>query len=242
MPSPQTRRPIEPCACRWRRVLRVRGRDSRDGLDGSHSQSVGSLARRIGARMGWEAAQCELLELAGRLHDLGKVAIPDELLEKEGPLAPDERRGGRAASSRRCAQCPPRSAWEPCPTGSSTIMSAGTAPATPHRLAGEAIPRACTDSRRRRRLRRADLRSRLPGAVDRLGSPRRARARSGDAVRPECGCSTQRRARQSGIRLVKLPHSRDQRVLQAHPIKPGSRPSTRLGALMQKIYLPFGPF
>jgi HD-GYP domain-containing protein (c-di-GMP phosphodiesterase class II) len=42
--------------------------------------------------MGWEAEQCKLLELAGRLHDLGKVGIPAEVLEKDGPLAPDERR------------------------------------------------------------------------------------------------------------------------------------------------------
>jgi diguanylate cyclase (GGDEF)-like protein len=66
--------------------------DSRDALGGSHSQSVGRLAARIGARMGCDVEQCELLELAGRLHDLGKVAIPDEILEKPGPLAPDERR------------------------------------------------------------------------------------------------------------------------------------------------------
>ncbi len=70
----------------------ARAVDSQDALDGSHSQSVGSLAARIGARMGWEAEQCKLLELAGRLHDLGKVGIPAEVLEKDGPLAPDERR------------------------------------------------------------------------------------------------------------------------------------------------------
>ena len=66
--------------------------DSRGDLGRSHSQSVGRLAARIGARMGLDVAQCELLDLAGRLHDLGKVAIPDEILEKPGPLAPDERR------------------------------------------------------------------------------------------------------------------------------------------------------
>jgi diguanylate cyclase (GGDEF)-like protein len=70
----------------------ARGRDSRDALGGSHSQSVGSLAARIGARMGWGAEECKLLELAGRLHDLGTIAIPDEVREKDGPLAPDERR------------------------------------------------------------------------------------------------------------------------------------------------------
>ena len=79
----------------------ARAVDSRDALGGSHSQSVGSLAARIGARMGWDVEQCELLELAGRLHDLGKVAIPDEVLEKDGPLAPDERTGARAASGHR---------------------------------------------------------------------------------------------------------------------------------------------
>ena len=42
--------------------------------------------------MGSDVAQCELLDLAGRLHDLGKAAIPDEILEKPGPHAPDERR------------------------------------------------------------------------------------------------------------------------------------------------------
>lgn len=66
--------------------------DSRDALGGSHSQSVGRLAARIGARLGCDVEQCELLELAGRLHDLGKVAIPDEILEKPEPLDPDERR------------------------------------------------------------------------------------------------------------------------------------------------------
>ena len=66
--------------------------DSRDALGGSHSESVGRLAARIAARLGSDVDECELVELAGRLHDLGKVAIPDEILEKPGPLAPDERR------------------------------------------------------------------------------------------------------------------------------------------------------
>ena len=70
----------------------ARAVDSRDVPGGSHSESVGRLAGRIAARLGCDVDQCELVELAGRLHDLGKVAIPDEILEKPGPLAPDERR------------------------------------------------------------------------------------------------------------------------------------------------------
>lgn len=70
----------------------ARAVDSRDAHGGSHSQSVGRLAARIAARLGSDVDECELVELAGRLHDLGKVAIPDEILEKAGPIAPDERR------------------------------------------------------------------------------------------------------------------------------------------------------
>jgi diguanylate cyclase (GGDEF)-like protein len=70
----------------------ARAVDSRVERGRSHSQAVGRLASRIGARMGSDVAQCELLDLAGRLHDLGKVAIPDEILEKAGPVGPDERK------------------------------------------------------------------------------------------------------------------------------------------------------
>ena len=70
----------------------ARAVDSRDAPGGTHSQSVGRLAARIAARLGCDVDQCDLIALAGRLHDLGKVAIPDELIEKPGPLAPDELR------------------------------------------------------------------------------------------------------------------------------------------------------
>jgi diguanylate cyclase (GGDEF)-like protein len=70
----------------------ARAVDSRNALGASHSESVGRLAARIAAHLGYDVDRCELVELAGRLHDLGKVAIPDEILEKPGPLAPDERK------------------------------------------------------------------------------------------------------------------------------------------------------
>ena len=66
--------------------------DARDTLEGSHSESVGRLASSVAARLGYDREECDLIELAGRLHDLGKVAIPDEILEKPAPLDPDERR------------------------------------------------------------------------------------------------------------------------------------------------------
>jgi diguanylate cyclase (GGDEF)-like protein len=66
--------------------------DSRDALGGSHSESVGRLAAAVAANLGFDRDERDLIELAGRLHDIGKVAIPDEILEKPGPLDENERR------------------------------------------------------------------------------------------------------------------------------------------------------
>jgi diguanylate cyclase (GGDEF)-like protein len=65
--------------------------DARDAYTGSHSERVGELAARIATRLGVDSEQIELTRLAGSLHDLGKLAIPEELLRKRGPLTKSER-------------------------------------------------------------------------------------------------------------------------------------------------------
>jgi diguanylate cyclase (GGDEF)-like protein len=65
--------------------------DARDTYTGSHSHSVGELAARIAKRMALDLEQIELTRLAGSLHDLGKLAIPEEILQKPGPLSAAER-------------------------------------------------------------------------------------------------------------------------------------------------------
>jgi diguanylate cyclase (GGDEF)-like protein len=65
--------------------------DVRDAYTGSHSYVVGELAARVATSMGLETEQIELLRLAGSLHDLGKLAIPEEILRKPGPLTEAER-------------------------------------------------------------------------------------------------------------------------------------------------------
>jgi diguanylate cyclase (GGDEF)-like protein/putative nucleotidyltransferase with HDIG domain len=65
--------------------------DGRDAYTGRHSYMVGELAGRIAKRMGLAHGEVELARLAGRLHDLGKLAIPEELLRKPGPLNEAER-------------------------------------------------------------------------------------------------------------------------------------------------------
>jgi diguanylate cyclase (GGDEF)-like protein len=65
--------------------------DARDAYTGSHSYMVGELAARVALRMGLDAEAIELTRLAGSLHDLGKLAIPEEILRKPGPLNEAER-------------------------------------------------------------------------------------------------------------------------------------------------------
>jgi diguanylate cyclase (GGDEF)-like protein len=65
--------------------------DARDAYTGSHSERVGELAARIAVRLDADPAQVELIRLAGSLHDLGKLAIPEEILRKPAPLTEAER-------------------------------------------------------------------------------------------------------------------------------------------------------
>ncbi|MFN2468962.1 MAG: HD domain-containing phosphohydrolase [Gaiellaceae bacterium] len=65
--------------------------DARDTYTGTHSERVAELAARIAVRLDLDEEHVELIRLAGSLHDLGKLAIPEHLLRKPGPLTPEER-------------------------------------------------------------------------------------------------------------------------------------------------------
>jgi len=65
--------------------------DARDTYTGSHSERVGELAARVARRLGLEESQIELTRLAASLHDLGKLAIPEEILRKPSALNESER-------------------------------------------------------------------------------------------------------------------------------------------------------
>jgi diguanylate cyclase (GGDEF)-like protein len=55
-----------------------------------HLHGVGDLVAAVGKRMGMAGDELDLLRQAGELHDLGKVAIPDSILCKPGPLDEQE--------------------------------------------------------------------------------------------------------------------------------------------------------
>ena len=55
-----------------------------------HVTTVGNLAAAIGRELGLDSERLDELKRAAELHDIGKLAIPDQILEKPGPLTPRE--------------------------------------------------------------------------------------------------------------------------------------------------------
>lgn len=64
--------------------------DMRDRRTARHSEDVVDLARQVGALLELEPASLLELEFAARLHDVGKIQVPDAVLNKPGPLDDDE--------------------------------------------------------------------------------------------------------------------------------------------------------
>jgi HD-GYP domain-containing protein (c-di-GMP phosphodiesterase class II) len=65
--------------------------DAKSAYTAEHSQGVSRLSRALAEWIGMSPEQCERIEIAGLLHDLGKLRVPDEVLDKPGPLNDDER-------------------------------------------------------------------------------------------------------------------------------------------------------
>jgi putative two-component system response regulator len=65
--------------------------EMRNRETGDHVTRVGERCARLAEALGWSRDRCEALRLASLLHDVGKIAIPDRILLKPGPLSLDER-------------------------------------------------------------------------------------------------------------------------------------------------------
>ena len=64
--------------------------EAKDRYTRGHSQRVGDLARNFALHVGIGVADAERIRIAGLLHDIGKIAVPEKLLNKEGPLTREE--------------------------------------------------------------------------------------------------------------------------------------------------------
>lgn len=63
----------------------------KDDPSGLHGYRVGKLSCLLAAEIGWPADRCHILETTARLHDIGKVGIPDHILLSSSALKQTER-------------------------------------------------------------------------------------------------------------------------------------------------------
>jgi response regulator RpfG family c-di-GMP phosphodiesterase len=70
----------------------VRAMEERDPCTTGHAMRVRDHAVRLGAALGLDRGQLRKLDLAAKLHDVGKVGVPEAILHKQGPLDPEEDR------------------------------------------------------------------------------------------------------------------------------------------------------
>lgn len=64
--------------------------EAKDPYTRGHSERVARLARELSLRLGLAPAESRIIAQAGLLHDLGKIAIPEAVLRKAGPLTAAE--------------------------------------------------------------------------------------------------------------------------------------------------------
>lgn len=106
-----------------------------------HSHRLAQAARRLSDRLGLDPIEATEAELVAILHDVGKLAVPPELLDHRGELRPEDRailRGHAAAGADILAR---RAGLEHLAWPVRHVHEAWDGSGYPDRLAGEAIPR-----------------------------------------------------------------------------------------------------
>lgn len=68
----------------------INAMEAKDVYLRGHSHRVAELGAAIAQELGLDGAQVELVRTAGRLHDVGKIGIREGVLNKDGPLTPEE--------------------------------------------------------------------------------------------------------------------------------------------------------
>ena len=64
--------------------------DAKDTYTNEHSFRVANYAARIASKLGWDEASIERIQTIGLLHDIGKIGIPDHILNKHSGLTEAE--------------------------------------------------------------------------------------------------------------------------------------------------------
>jgi HD-GYP domain-containing protein (c-di-GMP phosphodiesterase class II) len=65
--------------------------EAKDSYTANHARSIVEHAEAVGRRLGMDARQLQDLRFGAVFHDIGKIAVPEHILNKRGPLTPEER-------------------------------------------------------------------------------------------------------------------------------------------------------
>ncbi|MBT0654596.1 response regulator [Geomobilimonas luticola] len=94
------RRALKDVARKRRNELREAGKEMiqrlvtaseyRDDNTGDHIKRIGNFVRLLGQEMGLPTGFVETMSFSSMMHDVGKIGIPDQILQKAGPLTADE--------------------------------------------------------------------------------------------------------------------------------------------------------
>jgi putative two-component system response regulator len=64
--------------------------EHRDNETGAHVRRIGLYAAAMARLLGWDEERTECIQAAGPMHDIGKIGVPDRILQKDGPLTEEE--------------------------------------------------------------------------------------------------------------------------------------------------------
>jgi HD-GYP domain-containing protein (c-di-GMP phosphodiesterase class II) len=116
--------------------------EAKDDYTAAHGQDVAGLAERVALRLGLTREQARDVRYAAMLHDVGKIAVPTEILLKPGPLTDEEwvvMRGHAVVGGDLVARIDAFAHLAPAVRASHERWDGG---GYPDGLAGEAIPLA----------------------------------------------------------------------------------------------------
>ena len=120
-----------------------RAGEFRDTDTGEHLVRMSRVAEVLARRMGLDESACDMILNACPMHDIGKIAIPDSVLLKKGPLTSEEWGIMKTHPIVGCeilGETTPRSLSGPRHRWPFAITRNGTEPGIPYGLKGEAIP------------------------------------------------------------------------------------------------------
>ncbi|HEX6348371.1 MAG TPA: MFS transporter [Candidatus Dormibacteraeota bacterium] len=114
--------------------------DARDPMTELHSQRVSDLASRLAEVLGMSSLEIERMRVAGLLHDIGKIGVPDSVLKKAGQLDASEWSAMRRHADLGADMIARHTALEPIAPWVRTHHERWNGSGYPKSMSGEYIP------------------------------------------------------------------------------------------------------